>query len=520
MSVELSRAYMDSEATDEWVRNPDWLPMPTIVTGDYKFAGLFAVYDTDSSFVALLARGAYTVDWGDGSAPENVADNVQAQHQYDYDDTDLDGTEVGVSDAVACTFTDTGDWVNLTDHGWLDGQRVTLSVITSTTGISINKRYFVKSPPIGCTFTDAGDLVTSAGHGFVNDERIRFYSITTTTGITKAITYYIVNKTTDDFQVSLTQGGAAVALTTNGSGSFYPADKFQLADTIGGSAKALTTDGSGSVFEPLYRQAMITVVPQGAGSTFTTINLDKRHSSASAVAMSSPWLDVNVCGSYLTTITIRGSTQETRSMEQCTIIDHALTTFASMFSNCISLASVQISSLGAAANTQSMFSGCALLRTAPEFGPNSVTNAISMFSGCSGLKSVHALDLSSVTNASNLFQNCAALLYVPMLNLLACNNFTNIFQNCASLHIVPAIDFSSAVNTTTMFSGADAVGKIEGPMPAVSFSVANLNLGPAALDEIYTNLPTATATITVTGNYGTSGDDPTIATAKNWTVVD
>jgi hypothetical protein len=65
---------------------------------------------------------------------------------------------------------------------------VTFSVITTTTGISINKRYFVKNPPITCTFQDTGDTVTAVAHGFVNDERVRFYNITTTTGITKAIT--------------------------------------------------------------------------------------------------------------------------------------------------------------------------------------------------------------------------------------------------------------------------------------------------------------------------------------------
>jgi len=44
-------------------------------------------------------------------------------------------------------------------------------------------------------------------------------------------------------------------------------------------------------------------------------------------------------------------------------------------------------------------------------------------------------------------------------------------------------------------------------------------LSSAALNEIYTNLATVTGqTITVSGNYGTTGDDPTIATAKGWTV--
>ena len=48
----------------------------------------------------------------------------------------------------------------------------------------------------------------------------------------------------------------------------------------------------------------------------------------------------------------------------------------------------------------------------------------------------------------------------------------------------------------------------------------NGTLSSDALNEIYTNLATVTGqTITVTGNYGTAGDDPTIATAKGWTVT-
>ena len=45
--------------------------------------------------------------------------------------------------------------------------------------------------------------------------------------------------------------------------------------------------------------------------------------------------------------------------------------------------------------------------------------------------------------------------------------------------------------------------------------------GAAALNEIYANLSAngAGKTITVTGNYGTASDDPSIATAKGWTVT-
>ena len=55
----------------------------------------------------------------------------------------------------------------------------------------------------------------------------------------------------------------------------------------------------------------------------------------------------------------------------------------------------------------------------------------------------------------------------------------------------------------------------------VSVNMANGMFGATALNEIYTNLSSngTGKTITVTGNYGTASDDPSIATAKGWTVT-
>ena len=77
---------------DTWVRNPDWLTLPTLTAGvDEKVVGLFAVGDHGSNFVAFTMRGAYHVDWGDGNS-EDVADNVKAEHNFDYSDLGA-GTE-------------------------------------------------------------------------------------------------------------------------------------------------------------------------------------------------------------------------------------------------------------------------------------------------------------------------------------------------------------------------------------------------------------------------------------------
>ena len=61
--------------------------------------------------------------------------------------------------------------------------------------------------------------MTLVGHGLPNGKRVSFNSITTTTGIATYNLYYVVNATTDTFQLSLTQGGAPIALTNNGTGT-------------------------------------------------------------------------------------------------------------------------------------------------------------------------------------------------------------------------------------------------------------------------------------------------------------
>jgi hypothetical protein len=69
------------------------------------------------------------------------------------------------------------------------------------------------------TFTDTGDLVNRTAHGLSNGMKISFSSITSTTGIVVNTPYYVINASANTFQVSLTLGGSAIALTTNGSGN-------------------------------------------------------------------------------------------------------------------------------------------------------------------------------------------------------------------------------------------------------------------------------------------------------------
>ena len=108
---------------------------------------------------------------------------------------------------------------------------------------------------------------------------------------------------------------------------------------------------------------------------------------------------------------------------------------------------------------------------------------------------------------------------VPALNTANGTNFSSMFQNCYSLQSVPALNTANGTNFSNMFTGCSSLQSIGCTNIAADISVANCSLSGPALDAIYANLATASKTITVTGNYGTASDTPSIATAKGWTVA-
>jgi len=128
-----------------------------------------------------------------------------------------------------------------------------------------------------------------------------------------------------------------------------------------------------------------------------------------------------------------------------------------------------------------------------------LTTMASMFNGCNSLVSLDlsSFDTAAVTSMSSMFQNCHSLtsLDLSSFDTAAVTSMSNTFSSCFSL------------------------ASLE--LPArVSFSVANCKLSADALNALYISLPTVTGqTLTVTFNYGVSGDDPSIATAKGWTIT-
>jgi surface protein len=531
-----------------WVRNPQWLALPTVLPTDQKFVGLYAIFPL-SNFIALVAAGDYTVDWGDG-VTENFASGVVAYHEYDYTNAAFNGTltDAGYKQAIVTVTPQSGQnltYLNLNQKhnqtnlqayasGFLDiavssaeltDLRVAASTPSSTAGLinfnlleqfslinsdckQLNNLFnaarslqsignFVTSPdaPVtaAVTFTDTGDLVTLAAHGFRNGDSVLFTTITSTTGITVGTTYYIINTTTDTFQVSTAYGGAAVALTTNGTGTAV----------YGSSMQGMFQNCTKLTSVPLFNTANVTNMQSmfNVNRSLTSVPL---FNTANVTNMNSMFSN---CSS-LTSIPLFNTANVT-NMQQ-------------IFNGCASLTTVPLFNTANVTNMQTMFNNCTSLTTVPLFNTANVTNMQSMFQNCNGLTFVPLFNTANVTNMNSMFSNCSSLTSIPLFNTANVTNMQQIFNGCLSLTSVPALvttAVTSSSNFSSMFATCPSLTRIEAKDFRFTFSVANCKLSSAALNEIYTNLPIAVGqTITVTGNYGTAGDDPTIATLKGWTV--
>jgi len=169
-----------------------------------------------------------------------------------------------------------------------------------------------------------------------------------------------------------------------------------------------------------------------------------------------------------------------------------------------------------------MFYGCYSLETVPKFDTSTVTSMTSMFYNCRSLTFVPFFDTSNVTTMINMFYFCSDIMRIPAFNTSKVISINAMLYGCTTLVEVPQFDGSAVSSSANLnaFSNCTSLSRIRATGFRFTFTVANCKLSATALNEIYTNLPTVTGqTITVTGNYGVASDDPTIATAKGWTVT-
>jgi surface protein len=508
--------------TGQWVRNPSWLALPSITDTDQKLVGLYAVFPSGGNFIALTASAAYTVDWGDGTAPVDVASGGQAEHEYDWADVDLDGTDAPV------------------------------------------------------TFTASTDTVGRTAHGFIDGQIVSFASIATTTGITADTPYFVVNATADTFQLAATSGGSVIALTNDGTGTLLPY-KQAIVTVTPQAGQNLTAINLNVRFSTLparaYATGWLDLAISGpnfsasglvvGGATVDHAYLKRAHLlnignctsmnamfsncfSLQSVPLFNTAAVTNMASMFSSCLSLQSvplfNTAAVTNMSQmfinCVSLQSvplfntaAVTSISAMFGSCFSLQSVPLFNTAAVTSMASMFQSCLSLQSVPLFNTAAVTNMAVMFNGCSSLQSVPLFNTAAVTNMSQMFLSCVSLQSVPLFNTAAGPSMSRMFNGCSSLQSVPLFNtaavtimdrvfegctslqsvpslntsaVSSSANFSTMFLNCRSLSRIEAKEFNFTFSVTNCKLSVTALNEIFTNLPkvTTTQTITATGNYG------------------
>lgn len=494
-----------------WVRNPSWRSITAPSPSEQKIVGLYRIEPGGTNYAGFNITGAVTVDWGDGSAPENIASGVSASHLYDYAATALANTN------APATLTQSTSTVNRTAHGYTNGMFVTLYNITTTTGLISGQGYFVvnattNSFQVSNSF--GGSAVTfGTGNGTCTllDHKQAIITITPQAG-NDITTATFANRPT-----AYTVSGSGVS-----SGWLDVEMAIPQCTTLYWSSSAYTSFTAGwwhtrlerfSLRSSLIRQcsymfynchslrslpnfAIDTTINvlnfTSAANTTQTVNNTMRANdsvvfltngnmavpsliytsgiryftspssltSTTAQFTSSPGgagVTFSAAGNQVTGFAGVGANYMFANCYALTEIPGSIKAIPSivtatfMFTACYSLTVVEGLQLQYCTAAESMFYQCYALCTVTGLDTSNMTRIQSFFSMCYSLKNVGYMDLSQVRQAATLFNQCYSLESVPPLNLSLCLQTGSMFYQCYALKSVPALNMPLVTIASTMF---------------------------------------------------------------------
>ena len=490
---------INKQATsNEWTRPTDWLPLPSMVEGDSKIAGLVAVYPGDtgstgitasSNFVAFTVFGNYTVDWGDGTTAA-YSSGATASKQYLWEGASAD------------TLT-------------YDGFRQRVFQITPQAGAGLTRANFVAYYPgvtlqtnyssaiLDLKISGASLAIINPPKGMVQFEYIGNSSITTVSTM-----FSSCRNLRNVIGTSWTKNCNTFTAMFSSCTSLQTVPLFNTA--LGTNFSQMFSSCTSLQTVPLFNTALGT-------------NFSQMFSNCTPL-QTVPFFNTALGTNFASMFT------NCTSLETVPLFNTALgTDFSSMFSGCSSLQTVPLFNTANATNVSSMLDNCKSLKLVPLFNTVKVvgTGFNGMFSSCTSLQTVPLFNTALGTNFASMFTNCTSLQTVPLFNTALGTAFGSMFSGCTSLQTVPFFNTASGTAFASMFLNcinlkSAALNAISSITPS-NISYSNCALSAAELNRIFTYLGpgvAATSTITITGNWGANTCDRSIATAKNWTVAE
>jgi surface protein len=447
-------------------RPTDWLTFTAPSGSEEKFVGIFGVWNAGSNYCALLCRGNYTVDWGDGSSPEDVNSDVTAEHLYSWSSLSSGTvTSRGYRQAL----------ITVTPQAGQHLTRIDLQQVHSRTGLPSN------CPTMWLEIAINAPNLTSV---YLCDSTVPLNSLEIAT---------------------LTNIGSI----TNLSYLFYGAKSLRRA-AVHGTSSATNMEG---LFNECW--SLVDIVEL---DTSSATNVQAMFTSCRSLR-SIPYIDT----SHATNM--GGMFGGCVSLQDVPLLNtSSVTGMWYMFNGCSSLRSVPLFNTSIVTGFGYMFGNCFSLTSIPLFDTSSATNLEGMFQNCYNFNTIPLFDTSKVTNTSYMFNGCSMLQTIPLLDTSSVTNMEYMFNLCLSLQKLPALNVALVTNFGSSFSSGKALMSSPISGATVSLTISNVRLARADIVDIFNALGTAsgTQTIDVTGNHGyadlTAGDKQ-IATDKGWTVA-
>ena len=526
-----------SAGTRKYIRNPEYLDLPSLVDGDEKIYILVKVFEINN-FITLKATGDYQVDYGDGQGVQTYTSGSQANYEIDWNN-------IPSSTLTGCGFRQT--IITITPQSGSVFSNFTLYNMTHPDDVQVDRHLYVVDVKI------ASQNITNLNNSFQNSWGIeQFEYVGTAPLLTQLLsTFYIAN---------------------------------QLKKVINIPTSNVTT------FHRLFRQTpQLLEVPKFDLSSATAINemfysatqiqyiepydLDNEAPNITSLANTfngtNSLLNVPITScSNITNFTAAFTGNKFTSFDlDCT----AATAVNNMFQYCSEMVSCNATFPNNFTNTSYMFDGCNNLKEIKPFNTINVTNSRTMFRSTYALRDLSD-DLWDFRNATNMLymfinsgirkspknlgggnltyfaQGCAKLeewgiFHLPVTNLtrafLSNNtlckfpNFqggvsgttSNSFNATYNILSIPSIDLSGLTSFSQVFNAMPMLRESNSTGMTITHSYNATKLDRAAIVNVFNNLgfsPPASASITVSNTPGSSdltSSDLLIATNKGWTII-
>lgn len=460
-----------------WTRPSDWLTLPTVLNTDQKFAGLLAITNDTTNYIAFTAStsaGTYTVDWGDGSATQTFASGATASKVFDYSSIDAGTTTTEGYRQTIITITPTTN--NLTSVG-LQVKYVNVPALNTYSARWLD--IIVGSPYLTSTTCGAGSTTVFMSW-------LQQYQLMSTASTFSGLLFANCTK----LQSIPTLNFSNITLNTySGSGFFQNCTSLQVAPSIDctkfNNMSSFFLSCTNLQIVPDYSTSINNTTCasmfSNCPSLRTIVGLDVSKVTTATSMFST-------ASSLLTIPRLNFSTLLTDTSSMFTgclsLVNIPLfntvnvTTIASMFQNCWSLQTLPLFNFGNVTTTTSWIGTCYNLRTVPginfskapnisfagatalvSVGPLITTSLLTsctfMFQNCYNLKNISLFNTSGVTIFTNMFLNCYSLVTVPTFNTINATTMNTMFQNCRSLQTVPLFDTANVTTMTSMFSACN-----------------------------------------------------------------